>query len=120
MDAVAGAVLDLVVSDESAPSVVNVVHPRPVPWSTVLKGVRGALRSPIPLVPYHEWLAKLEEAALQPTSAQLEAVVSQLLCMARVSSDVPDSLRSNCSRSSEALEREGGTTSSSELKSSVV
>ena len=79
MDAVAGTVLDLIVSAEPAPSVINVVHPHPVPWSTIFSGVKSALRSPIPFVTFREWLAKLEVVAQQPTPTQLEAVVSAFI-----------------------------------------
>lgn len=75
MDTVAGTVLDIMVSPES-PSVVNVVHPRPVPGSKVFSTISDALGSQIPLVPYQDWLAKLEDAAQNTNPLQLEAIVS--------------------------------------------
>lgn len=75
MDTVAGAVLDIMVALES-PSVVNVLHPRPVSGSKVFSTISDALGSQMPLVPYQDWLAKLEEAAQNPSPLQLEAVVS--------------------------------------------
>lgn len=38
-------------------SVVNLVHPHPVPWSVIISSASSILN--VPVVPYSEWLAKL-------------------------------------------------------------
>lgn len=82
MDTVAGAVLNLIVSSES-PSVVNVVHPRPVSWTKVFNTISNTLGSHIPLVSYHDWLAKLEDAAQNPSPSQLEEIVRSSILLPR-------------------------------------
>ena len=77
-DVVAGAVLDLMCAQES-PSVVNVVHPRPVPWSRIFNAISDTLGSRLPLVPFNQWLAKLERVARDPSPAQLEKIVCTLV-----------------------------------------
>ncbi|KAF9812923.1 hypothetical protein IEO21_05878 [Rhodonia placenta] len=50
--------------------VVHLNHPRPVPWHSL--GVHVAQAFSVPLVPYHEWLAKLEQAAQDVSQAERE------------------------------------------------
>lgn len=67
-DRVAAAILDVALSEMHVP-LVNVTHPRPVPWRTILEGVRDALvasgqtKDPLPLEPYSGWMRKLERRA---------------------------------------------------------
>lgn len=67
-DRVAAAALDVALS-ETHVSLVNVTHPRPVPWRTIFEGVRDALaasgqtKNPLPLEPYSGWMQKLERRA---------------------------------------------------------
>ncbi|OSX58884.1 hypothetical protein POSPLADRAFT_1059977 [Postia placenta MAD-698-R-SB12] len=48
--------------------VVHLNHPRPVSWHSLAVHVAQAFS--VPLVPYHEWLAKLEQAALDVSQAE--------------------------------------------------
>ncbi|KAG2362415.1 putative aminoadipate reductase [Suillus spraguei] len=67
-DRVAAAALDVALSETYVP-LVNVTHPRPVPWRTIFEGVRDALvasgqtKHPLPLEPYSGWMQKLEQRA---------------------------------------------------------
>ncbi|KAG1770620.1 putative nonribosomal peptide synthetase [Suillus placidus] len=67
-DRVAAAALDIALSETHVP-LVNVIHPRPVPWRTIFEGVRDALvasgqtKHPLPLEPYSGWMQKLERRA---------------------------------------------------------
>ncbi|EKM47999.1 uncharacterized protein PHACADRAFT_203390, partial [Phanerochaete carnosa HHB-10118-sp] len=76
IDTVAAAVTELVCSParSSAPGLLNVVHPRPTAWARVFGAVNSALAAPLPVVPYTQWLAKLEALAASASGAQLEAV----------------------------------------------
>ena len=75
MDKVAPIVLDVVLSPESPPEVLNVVHPRPTSWDVILRGLREELGGNLPLVPLTEWVAKLETYSANPTKNDLEAIV---------------------------------------------
>lgn len=67
-DRVAAAALDVALSEAHVP-LVNVTHPKPVPWRTIFEGVRDALvvsgqtQYPLPLEPYAGWMQKLERRA---------------------------------------------------------
>ncbi len=76
MDAVAGIVRDIVVSDEPVPKTVNVSHPRPVLWNEVFKLLNDALDANLPMIPYAKWLKKVEALSQDPTPKVLEDVVS--------------------------------------------
>lgn len=75
VDDVADIVRDMVVSDHKAPTVLNVVHPRPVQWDHVMRLINDAMDAQLPMVPYRDWLAKLEALAHGPTPAQLKDLV---------------------------------------------
>lgn len=81
MDTVAGAVLNLVLSRESPPDVLNVVHPRPARWTEVFGTINDALGAQLPFVPYAQWLAKLEALATNADNGQLEAVVRIIIAV---------------------------------------
>jgi hypothetical protein len=54
---------------------VHLAHPRPVPWSTVFDAFCSLLI--VPIVPYSEWLSRLEESqaiTTAPTEAPIEAL----------------------------------------------
>jgi hypothetical protein len=42
--------------------IVHLVHPKPTPWSQLAAVLWSELS--VPLVPYHEWLSKLEHTAI--------------------------------------------------------
>ena len=81
-DAVAQAFVDLVVSREPLPTVVNLVHPQAVPWSQALGDINNQLSTPLPVILFSEWISKLEAVSANADAKQLDAVVS-------VSSDNP-------------------------------
>lgn len=61
-DAVADAMIDLVMSKEPLPPALNLVHPRPVPWNVVRGGLSKHLaHRPLPTIPLREWLDKVEQ-----------------------------------------------------------
>ncbi|KZP04710.1 NAD(P)-binding protein, partial [Athelia psychrophila] len=67
MDVVAQAVLDVALSEQPPSIALNIVHPRPSQWSTVITSVANALYRAgvadhhLPLVPFTEWFARLEQ-----------------------------------------------------------
>ncbi|KAL1718563.1 hypothetical protein EV715DRAFT_291171 [Schizophyllum commune] len=70
MDAVAGTVLDATFSQSALRPSHNVVHPRPVQWSQMIKHVQNSLKTvlqrDVPILPFAEWFTKLEALANQP------------------------------------------------------
>lgn len=81
-DAVSGAILDVAFSKDKPPTVVNVVHPRPVEWTALMKPISDALfakritKEPLPLVPVAEWYHTLEKHALNASEEKMKRVVS--------------------------------------------
>lgn len=63
MDIVADAVVDTARLKDNLPLSINVVHPRPIAWTTLITFIRNALvsqgKSELGLVPWSEWLRDL-------------------------------------------------------------
>ncbi|KZP13551.1 hypothetical protein FIBSPDRAFT_960466 [Athelia psychrophila] len=68
-DVVSQAILDVALSKQSPGIALNIVHPRPSRWSTIVTSVADALHRAgvaghcLPLAPFTEWLARLEQRA---------------------------------------------------------
>lgn len=84
MDGVCHTIQNLVTAqpdnDSDVPlELVNVVHPRPVSWHEAMMHISTAVCSqtgtPLSLVPFEEWIAKVEDAARSAVRGQLEDVV---------------------------------------------
>ena len=76
MDAVATAVKELVLSREALPPVVNVSHPRPVPWSAIAAHLHASLGThTLRRVPSQEWVRAIEDLSKSCTAQDLERVV---------------------------------------------
>ncbi|TFK46677.1 NAD(P)-binding protein [Heliocybe sulcata] len=75
MHTVAFVVSDLVFASQRVPLALNVVHPEPVGWSAVMSDIAAALGSrSLPLVPFPDWVDKLEKAALQASKEDYEKI----------------------------------------------
>lgn len=80
-DRVASAALDISLSETHVP-LVNVTHPKPVPWRVIFEGVRDALvvegqtEEPLPLEGYEGWMRKLEGRAFGAKERDFGEVVS--------------------------------------------
>lgn len=75
MDAVAKLALDLMLSDERLPEVINVVHPRPITWKMTIQCIQTALDSHLPLISLEDWVSRLAEQAVNATPKTLEEIV---------------------------------------------
>ncbi|KAJ3970201.1 acetyl-CoA synthetase-like protein [Lentinula raphanica] len=69
MDAISDAIIDVAFTPGELPVVVNLVHPTPVSWTSMIDTVRTALISvkhldsnALPLVTFSKWVAALEDA----------------------------------------------------------
>ncbi|KAF8896177.1 hypothetical protein BD779DRAFT_1608500 [Infundibulicybe gibba] len=70
MDAVAQALVDVAFSENCPPTTMNLVHPKPVGWNTMISSIRDASHRELgktpSLVPFREWFALLEKHASTP------------------------------------------------------
>ncbi|KAJ3994744.1 putative aminoadipate reductase [Lentinula boryana] len=69
LDAVAEAILDVAFAKESPPLTINLVHPYPTTWNSIMEAIRESLTqnkglssNALQLVPFNEWYAALREA----------------------------------------------------------
>ncbi|KAF5389352.1 hypothetical protein D9757_004361 [Collybiopsis confluens] len=77
MDAISEAILDVAFVTEPLPAVVNLVHPSPRSWTSVVTGVRKALISAktldadsLQLVSLQKWTAALDERSIHATTEE--------------------------------------------------
>ncbi|KZP16286.1 putative aminoadipate reductase [Athelia psychrophila] len=67
MDVVSRAIMDVALSKEAPSIALNIIHPKPSQWSTVITSVASAMqragitRRRLPLVPFSEWFERLEQ-----------------------------------------------------------
>ncbi|EPS92706.1 hypothetical protein FOMPIDRAFT_1170901 [Fomitopsis schrenkii] len=81
MNKTAPVVLDTVFSTNSPPAVLNVVHPRPVTWHTLMSNLATSLSAATPdrkfeLVPFLDWIDQLEKLSLTLSVEEARAIVS--------------------------------------------
>ncbi|KAG1853273.1 putative aminoadipate reductase [Suillus tomentosus] len=78
--AVSNAILDVAFAEEEPPIAVNLVHPRPTAWKTLMQPIADALVERkvttylLPLVPFSEWLEKLEWSAKDLSEETMERI----------------------------------------------
>ncbi|KZP33052.1 hypothetical protein FIBSPDRAFT_371519 [Athelia psychrophila] len=69
MQAVSQTILNVAFAPDAPPIALNIVHPRPVAWSAVMRPLSDALHQHkvtpdiLPLVAFKEWFAMLESSA---------------------------------------------------------
>ena len=68
--------IDLLVTREPLPSLVNVVHPRPTTWEEILAGINEELGGSIPFVSPEIWVAKLDKLSPEASGNDLQRIVS--------------------------------------------
>ncbi|KAH7882112.1 putative aminoadipate reductase [Phlebopus sp. FC_14] len=78
--AVLDAILDVAFAEEEPPIAVNLVHPHPVEWESLMKPISDALyqkkltKLPLPLLSFAEWLEMLEKYAAVPSEENIRRV----------------------------------------------
>lgn len=79
-DAVARAILDVVFVSQAPPTALNLVHPDPVGWNSVISiikdAIKGALALDLKLVPFQDWFSQLELRSTNASSKDLASIVS--------------------------------------------
>lgn len=84
MDAVSQTILDVAWSTE-APAALNVVHPRPIGWNSILSSINDAIveqgpsPSRIPVIDFDTWVSYLESRAKDSSPETLDNIVSSRL-----------------------------------------
>ncbi|RDB20216.1 Non-canonical non-ribosomal peptide synthetase FUB8 [Hypsizygus marmoreus] len=77
-DAVAKSIIDVALADEAAPIALNLVHPRPVEWNSVIINIKVAvkdvLNKELSLVSFHDWFASLRDRAVNATAQDITLV----------------------------------------------
>ena len=78
MGTTAHSVADVVLSVTENPELplINLVHPHPVPWNNIFQLIADALPQRLPLVPFSEWLAKVDNASKDTSAPNLDKIVS--------------------------------------------
>lgn len=82
MHAVSNTILDVAFANEEPSIAMNLVHPRPVSWASLMQPVseamyqKGLTPSPLPLVRFAEWVERLEKYAVDANEENVRRVVS--------------------------------------------
>ena len=85
MDAVSSFIMELVFQNEHLPPVLNVVHPKPTDWNTVIRLIGDSLvlhkilDSPPTFVSFQTWFSALQVHAQSANEDQLSTVRSIFL-----------------------------------------
>jgi hypothetical protein len=66
VDNVSRIILDVLFKKEVLPPILNVVHPKPIPWSYMINTISDSLQQnnvcpKLPLVSWAEWMSKVEK-----------------------------------------------------------
>jgi hypothetical protein len=75
VDAVASAILDLVLSTDEAPKLLNVVHPHAVTWRETFDAINSVLGQNLPFVPYTDWVGQVKARSIDASQQTLETIV---------------------------------------------
>lgn len=87
MDAVCRAILDVGLAHHSdLPMAINIAHPHPVAWTSLMSTIRESLLlakhlppNALPLIPFQEWIDNLGKLAATASSGKLVEIVSVAL-----------------------------------------
>ncbi|KZP28667.1 putative aminoadipate reductase [Athelia psychrophila] len=119
MDVVSQAILDVALSKQSPSIVLNIVHPRPSQWSTIITSVANALHRAgvaehcLPLIPFKEWFERLEQRSKGANADEMAKIPAiKLMEFFRGMSIADEAMRQ-----SGQTDREGGMSSLSTSKS---
>jgi thioester reductase-like protein len=82
-DVVSQAILDVALASGMPEKALNLVHPCPVSWSTIMRTVANVFLEeritthPLPLLSVADWVEKLTKLSANPDADTLQRVVSQ-------------------------------------------
>ena len=76
LDAIGEAYVDWVLSESALPALVNVVHPIPITWDIILRGICDEIGGNLTIISIQDWVAKLESVSVNPSAQDLLDIVS--------------------------------------------
>lgn len=82
MHSVAQTILDIAFSEQPASPALNIVHPRPVAWNSVIGSIdealvqEGVIASKLPVVDFATWFSQLELHSRNASEDALREIVS--------------------------------------------
>jgi thioester reductase-like protein len=85
-EAVGGAILDVALGEGRPERTLNIAHPRPIAWTTMIQAVTDELvrlkitQDRLPVVTMSEWFTKLADAAIGADGERLKRIVRLPLC----------------------------------------
>ncbi|KAJ7671148.1 acetyl-CoA synthetase-like protein [Mycena rosella] len=71
-EAVAGTIVDAALNTEKSPFAINLVHPRPVTWDTLMSSMARAAQRP--LIPFADWVHQIEIRSAHATAEDMENI----------------------------------------------
>ncbi|KAF7347156.1 Acetyl-CoA synthetase-like protein [Mycena venus] len=71
-EAVSRAIVDAALSAEKPPFAINLVHPRPVPWNSLMSAMASTVQ--LPLVPFADWVQQLQDHSSRATIEDIENI----------------------------------------------
>ncbi len=74
VQSVAQIILDIAFNSEAEP-MINLVHPKPVPWASIVTQLQHALKKDIPVKPAAEWFEILESQSQMASSEDIHRIV---------------------------------------------
>lgn len=84
MDVVSQIIIDVVFAVESPSIALNVVHPRPSSWYSIINSIADALHQKrvtpekLPVINFSEWFDRLEQRATNVDPEFIDQIVSSL------------------------------------------
>ncbi|KAJ7146532.1 putative aminoadipate reductase [Mycena epipterygia] len=71
-EAVSRTIVDAALRAGETPFAMNLVHPRPVPWNTVMSSMASAVQ--LPLIPFADWVHQLQTHSAHATAQDIEKI----------------------------------------------
>lgn len=82
MDVVSSAILDVALSKQPASIALNLVHPRPLQWSSIIGFLADAMLHAgvasysLPSIAFQEWFERLEKRSQNASADEMTKIVS--------------------------------------------
>ncbi|KAJ7761183.1 putative aminoadipate reductase [Mycena maculata] len=71
-EAISRTILDAALRPEPAPFAINLVHPRPISWNTVLSSMANFAQ--LPLIPFEDWVERLKTLSAHASAEDIEKI----------------------------------------------
>ncbi|KAJ7760072.1 putative aminoadipate reductase [Mycena maculata] len=71
-EAISRTIVDTALSTEKAPFAINLVHPHPVPWDTVVSSMANFAQ--LPLIPFADWIQQLKTLSTHASAEDIKNI----------------------------------------------